>query len=274
MKKNNFLLVLLLPLLLNCAGYEKLLKSSDSNLKYKKAFEYYGKGDYTKAGTLFDQIASFFRGTTKADSVYYFQAMTYFKMNDFILAGHAFKTFSDTYGNSPFAEDATFYFGYCYYLTSPRPELDQTDTYQAIQSLRLFMIRYPNSSRKEQCEKMIAEMRDKLVEKSFISARLYFDLEDYKASIVALNNSLAEYPESKYREDIMFLIVRSNYMLAINSIQSKQKERFQSTVDEYYSFITEFPESKYRKDADRIFESSSGYLSSDETTLNEINIKQ
>jgi len=89
-----------------------------------------------------------------------------------------------------------------------------------------------------------------------------------------LNNSLEEYPESRYREDILFLIVKSNYMLAVNSIQSKQKERIQSTIDEYYSFITEFPDSKYRKDADRIFESSSRYLSSEETTLNEINIKQ
>ncbi len=273
MKKGNLLLTFLLLLLLGCGGYERLLKSADSNLKYKKAFEYYHKGDYAKAGTLFDQIASFFRGTTKADSVYFFQAMTYFKQNDYILAGHAFKTFSDTYGNSPFAEEATFYVGYCYYLTSPRPELDQTDTYQAIQSFRLFMIRYPNSDRKKKCEEMIAEMRDKLVEKSFISARLYFDLEDYKASIVALNNSLTEYPESKYREDILFLILRSNYMLAVNSIVSKQKERFQSAVDEYYSFITEFPESKYRKEADRIFESSSRYLSSDETTLNDLNVK-
>lgn len=274
MRKEYLLLVFILPFFLGCGGYEKLLKSTDSNLKYEKAFEYYNKGDYGRAATLFEQIASYYRGTTKADSVYFFLAMTYFKQHDYILAGHAFKTFADTFGNSDFAEDATFYVGYCYYLTSPRPELDQTDTYQAIQSLRLFMIRYPGSARKEQCEKMIAEMRDKLVEKSFISARLYYDLEDYKASIVALNNSLTEYPESRYREDIIFLIVKSNYMLAVNSIQSKQKERFQSTVDEYYSFITEFPDSKYRKEADRIFKSSSGYLGTDETTLNEINLQQ
>lgn len=269
MKNSKLILILILPVLISCEGYEHLLKSSDSELKYKKAFAYYNKGDYTKAGTLFDQIAPFFRGTPRADSVYYFQAMTYYKQNDFILAGHAFKMFSDTYVNSPFAEDATFYVGLCYYLISPRPELDQTDTYQAIQAFRLFLIRYPGSKRKEECEKMIKEMRDKLVEKSFISAKLYFDLEDYKASIVALGNSLAEYPESKYREDIMFLILRSDYMLAVNSIASKQKERYQATVDEYYSFITEFPESKYRKDADRIFGTSSEYLESDETTLND-----
>lgn len=272
MRYGNFLLIFLLPFLLNCSGYEKLLKSSDSNLKYTKAFEYYNKGDYTRAGAILEQIAPVFRGTTKADSVYFFLSMSYFKQNDFILAGHSFKTFADTYGNSQFAEEATFYIAYCYYLSSPRPELDQTDTHQAIQSFRLFMIRYPNSKRIADCERMIAEMRDKLVEKSYISAKLYFDLKDYKASIVALNNSLNQYPESKYREDILYLILRSNYLLAVNSIANKQKERYQSTVDEYYSFVTEFPESKYRKEADKIYELSSRLIKSEVTTLNDKNL--
>ena len=272
MKYGNLLLILLIPLMFGCNGYEKLLKSTDSNLKYKKAFEYYRKADYTRAGTLFEQIAPYFKGTTKADSVYYFQAMTYFKQSDLILAGHSFKVFSETYGNSPFAEDATFYVAYCYYLSSPRPELDQSDTYNAIQAFRLFLIRYPNSDRKAECGKMIAEMRDKLVEKSFISAKLYFDLKDYKAAIVALNNSLIDYPESKYREDILFLILRSSYLLASNSVASKQKERYQTTLDEYYSFITEFPESKYKKDAERIFEMTSKVLKPDATTLNDKNL--
>jgi len=44
--------------------------------------------------------------------------------------------------NSPFVVDAAFYEAYCYYLSSPKPELDQTNTYQALDALRLFMVRY------------------------------------------------------------------------------------------------------------------------------------
>ena len=54
----------------------------------------------------------------------------------------------------------------------------------------------------------------------------------------------------------MFLILKSNYLLADNSIISKQKERFQNTVDEYYSFISEFPESAYKREAERMYEAS------------------
>jgi outer membrane protein assembly factor BamD len=263
MSKNFIITSLLALLIFSCSRYERLLKSSDYNLKYKKAFEYYDKGEYVRASTLFDQISSIFRGTNKADSVYFYQAMSYFNQNDFILATHYFETFVKTYGNSRFAEDASYYKAICYYKTSPRPELDQANTILAIQSLQLFIIKYPGSPRVEECKNIITELREKLVEKSFMSARLYFDLEDYKASIVALNTSLGEFPDSKFREDIMFLILKSSYLLAYNSIEKKKKERYQASADEYYSFITEFPDSKYRKEADKMYENTSKILKVD-----------
>ena len=63
--------------------------------------------------------------------------MSYFKQANYEIAGHYFQLFTQTYGNSPFVEDAAFNEAYCYYLSSPRPELDQTNTYQALDALRL-----------------------------------------------------------------------------------------------------------------------------------------
>ncbi len=268
MTKNNLFILITVLLIASCSGYERLLKSSDYELKYKKAFEYYGKEDYVRASTLFDQIAAIFRGTNKADSVYYFQAMSYYNQNDYILAGHYFDNFIRTFGNSDFTEEASFNRAYCYYLTSPRSSLDQTNTVQAIQAFQLFNIKYPGNKNVQKCQKLIVELREKLVEKSYMSARLYFDLEDYKASIVALNSSLNEYPGSKFREEIMFLILKSSYLLAFNSIEKKKKERYQETIDEYYSFMTEFPDSKHRKEADRIYENSAEILNID-TDINQ-----
>ena len=244
----------------SCSQYEKLLKSDDYNLKFSKAFEYYNKGDFMRSGGIFDQIAPVFRGTKKADSVYFFQAMSYFKQNDYILSGHYFQLFAQTYGNSPFVQDAAFNEAFCYYLSSPRPELDQANTYQALDAFQLFMIRYPKSPRVEECQKYIIELREKIMRKSFLGAKTYFDLEDYKASLTALNASLIDFPETRYREEILYMIVKSSYLLAVNSVEKRKPERFQESVDEYYSFISEYPESKYRKDANRMYESSSQYL--------------
>ena len=244
----------------SCSGYEKVLKSDDYNLKYAKAFEYYNGEEYLRSGNVFDQIAPVFRGTKKADSVYFFQAMSYYKQANYEIAAHYFQLFTQTYGNSPFVEDAAFYEAYCYYLSSPRPELDQANTYQALDALRLFLVRYPKSKRTEECEKYITELREKIIKKSYLGARTYYNLEDYKASLTALNSSLVDYPETQYREEILYMIVKSSYMLALNSIESKQPERFQDTVDEYYSFIAEYPESKFSKDAVRMYENASQYL--------------
>lgn len=249
--------------IVGCSGYEKVLKSSDYKLKYREALRYYEKQDYVRAATIFDQISTVFRGTDQADTIYYYQAMSYFNQGDYILAGHYFRTFARTYGASSFAEDADYMGAFCYYMTSPRPSLDQSNTVQAIQAFQLHLIRYPESSRKEEVVKYLTELREKLVEKSFLSARLYYDLEDYKASIVALNNSLIKYPDSKYREEIMFMLVKSSYMLADNSILTKKKDRFQDAIDEYYSFAAEFPESKFIKEANRYYRLSADYLGDD-----------
>jgi outer membrane protein assembly factor BamD len=247
-------------LITGCSGYEKVLKSNDYKKKYSEALRYYNKGDYTRSSALFDQIGNVFRGTSQADTVYFYQAMSYFKQSDYILSGHYFRTLASAYGASPFVEEAEYMGAYCYYLSSPRPELDQSSTIEALQALQLFLIKYPKSKRMEECKGYVDELRNKLVEKSYISAKLYFDLDDYKASIVALNNCLVEYPESKYREDIMFMLLKSSYLYAKGSISTKQKERYQDAVDEYYSFATEFPDSKYIKDAKRYYKLSGDVL--------------
>jgi outer membrane protein assembly factor BamD len=268
MKKNIGLCSLILVVLLvaGCQGYEKVLKGNDFKLKYHEAMRYYKKEDYVRSATLFDQVAPVLRGTEQADTVYFYQALSYFKQEDYILGGHYFRIFAATYGGSPFVEEAEFMNAYCSYLMSPRPELDQSNTIDAIQSFQLFLIKYKNSSRADECKKYLLELREKLVEKSYLSAKLYFNLEDYKAAIVALNNSLIQYPDSKFREEILYLMVKSCYQFAYNSIPSKQKERYQNAIDEYYSFITEFPNSKYAKEVTKYFKNSSKNLGIDKNS--------
>ena len=59
-----------------------------------------------------------------------------------------------------------------------------------------------------------------------MSAKLYYNLTDYKASIVALNNCLIDFPESKYREEIMFLVLKSKYFLALKQHSVKANRTF------------------------------------------------
>jgi len=261
-KKIHTSTLLLLAILFatGCSQYTKVLKTNDVNKKIEMAYFYYNKGDHAKAAALFDQLAPLVSGTQRADSVFYYMAMNSYKMYDYMIAAHYFSQFVELYGNSVFSEDAAFMEAYSYYMISPRPELDQTDTYKAMEAIQLFMIRYPDSPKLAECQRILLELREKLMEKSFTSADLYFNMGDYKASITALNNCISEFPDTKYREDILFMLLKSRYMYAVKSIPDKRAERYQETIDEYYSFIAEYPEGRNRKEADNMYESSSEFV--------------
>ena len=69
----------------------------------------------------------------------------------------------------------------------------------------------------------------------------------------------------------MYLKLDALYLLAENSIPDKKVERFQTALDEYYSFIEEFPQSRFSKDVARIFENTARFLKVDATVQQTVN---
>jgi outer membrane protein assembly factor BamD len=263
MRQKCVIITLLALITASCGDYEKLLKSTDNELKKQKVFDYYDDGKYNKSIELLTQILPRYRATEEAEQLNWINAQANFKIHDYMMAGTYYQNFADTYPGSNNAEEASYMAALCDYYLSPRPELDQAYTKKAIESFTIFMQRYPNSTRIDDCKTKISELQEKLVEKSYLSGKLYYDMEQYRAATVALANSLKEYPDTKYREELMFLKLDALYLYAERSVPSKQVERYQTTLDEYYSFIEEFPQSRYLKDATRIFQNTAKFLKID-----------
>jgi outer membrane protein assembly factor BamD len=255
-KMKNFPLFALFVIVIatSCSDYNKVLKSTDYEFKYKKALEYYEDEEFVRASQLLNELVNIYRGTSRADEVYYYYAKSHFGMRDYLMAGHWFRTLVKDFPKSKYAEEAQYMIGYCFYMDSPKPRLDQQVSQKAIDALQLYVNLYPNSDRIEEANRLIIELRDKLVYKSFLSGKLYYDLENYKAAVVALTNSLKDFPDTKYREELMFMLLRAKYLLAVNSIEEKKEQRLSEALDEYFTFVDEFPESKDRKDADKFYE--------------------
>ena len=260
MMKNFIGFLLVIILMSSCSEYQKLLKSGDSQAMYKKAVEYYNNGDYTKASNLFDGIRMVFQGTSKAQSVAYYRAFCSYNQKDYEVAAELFKQFVSIYPESSYAEECLYMIGYCNFLASPKARLDQTVTEKAMESFQLYLSRYPNSSRKEQINEYMDEMRDKLSYKDYLSARNYYLREKYKSAVVSLENCLKDYPGSKYREEIMYMLFNSKYEMAVNSIEDKQYERYNAAKEEYYYFLNEYPESRYVKEMARKYEIINEFL--------------
>jgi outer membrane protein assembly factor BamD len=254
------IVLIILVLLSSCGEYEKLLKSSDFDLKKSRAKEYYEKGEYVKTTELLTQILPRFRATDEAEELNWMNAQAYFGMKDYVMAGGYFKTFIDQFPFGKHAEEANYMAALCDYNISARPELDQENTKNAIEGFKIFLNKFPNSSKVDDCNKRINDLQDKLVEKSYLSAKLYYDMKQYKAAVTALSNSLKEYANTKYREKMMYLKLNSLYLYAEFSLPNKQKERYQAALDDYYSFMEEFPKSTYSRDVSNIFEKTNKYL--------------
>ena len=237
----------------SCSDFNKLLKSTDMDLKYKEAVKYYDKGDCTHALTLFEELASIYKGTAKAESIYYYYAYANYCVGDYYLAAYHFRLFTKIYPYSKHVEECSFMGAYCYYQESSRWSLDPTDTRNAIKELQFFINKYPTSARLEECNKLIDFLRQKLEKKAFEQAKLYYNMEDYKGAMVSVDNMLKEFPDTKFREDALFIKLKASYKLATKSIENKKLDRLKTTVDLYEKFKGSFPNSKYLKEAEKIY---------------------
>jgi len=258
-KKLGYILVITL-IFSSCSKYQKLLKSSDYESKYKMGVMYYEKGDFARAYNLLEELHGIYKGTKRAEKVYFYLAGSHFGKKEYIMAGYHYGMFARTYPSSEYTEEAFFKSAYCAYLNASSASLDATYTLDGIKSLQLFIDKYPQSKHVTESNNLIDELRNRLEEKAYNNAVLYYNISDYKAAVIALKNVIVDFPDTKYREDILYLVVKSSFTLAEKSIPKKQNERYQKTIDEYYVFADEFPESKKAKDVEKIYNKSRKFL--------------
>ena len=246
--------------LCQCAGINALIKEGQPDDIYAKALEFYGNEKWNRASTLFETVAPVYMGTSREDSIAFYNAHCKYKNTDYDTASQLLDDFRRRFGRSAFIEQAEGMYADCFYRMSPGAERDRTITSKAIIAINEFISRYPESDKVEDFKKINDELTQRLHKKTYLNAYTYYKIGRYKSAIVALKNALRTYPESDYREEIMYLIVDSSYRLAENSIAAKQTDRYLAMLDSYLSFCEEFPESEHRKQVDRWAKHAQDYL--------------
>ena len=247
---------LTLSFFISCSEYNKVLKGSDYNLKFDKAIEYYKNDQCYKSLPLLEELMSYFRMTSKGEDVYYYYAKNQYCMGDFYLAGYYFKRFVKNFPQSSRVEECAFNSAVCLMMNSPDYYLDQSESYKAIDEFQLFLSKYPNSFLVDSCNNMVANLRARLERKSFEKGKLYFRMEKFRSAIIALNTTILEFPNTQYKEEVLYLILKSNYLFAINSVLSKKVERFEESIKSYYTFVDSFKNSKFANEAESFYLSS------------------
>ena len=254
--------------LTSCGNYSNVLRADDYDYRYEAAKEYYAAGEYNRCYQVLEDMILLLKATDKGEESLYMLAMCYYNLKYYESASDYFERYYQSYPKGTYAELSRFYAGLAAFKQSPDSRLDQSSTYTALNCMNEYLQYYPNSPRREEFTDMIYQLQERLAQKEYESARLYYNLgnytgncifggNNYDACIITAENTLKLYPYTRFREELMILILRSRYKLALNSVVAKAEERYRATIDEYYGFKNEFPESKYIKEADKMFKACS-----------------
>ncbi len=257
MKKGIIILSSIALLMCSCASeFNAVYKYGDQEAKYEYAKEFFARGKFQQAATLLEELVTMKKGTEEAQECLYMLGMAQYNNQDYQAASETFKKYGASYPRGIYAEPAAFYVGQSLFESSPEPRLDQSPTNGAINAYQQFMDLYPDSKLRDRAQERLYVLYDKLIQKEYLSAELYYNLggyfgninsndeSNYNASIITAQNALKTYPYCSLREEFMLLIMKSKFQLAENSTQEKRLERYRDAEDECYGFINEFPESK------------------------------
>ena len=252
--KNRFLIFVIcgLSCLVSCNDFNRLIKSTDNEMKYEVAMDYFDRGDYNHDLQLFDLLQASFRNTPRGEAITYRSAQCYYNQADYEIAAYYFSKFYQTYPFSKDAEKAAFMQAYCSYMTSPESGLDQTNTHTAIKQLQGFIERFPKSDSVARANQLIRNLNDKLEEKDYNMCRLFYRMENYSAAITSFENMLKKYPNTEHREEILFDMAKTYYDFAENSVAEKQRERYESCIEQCNALTYLYPNSPYLRDAENI----------------------
>ncbi|HSV87118.1 MAG TPA: outer membrane protein assembly factor BamD [Bacteroidales bacterium] len=244
--------LLILLIAVSCSGYQRLLRSTDHELQFTRAVEYYENENYDRALGLLTNLIPVFRGTLRSEDVNYYYTMVHYRMRDYIMASELFMNFYQAFPRSRHAEEFLFLAAYTKYLIAPRSSLDQKATREAIASFQTFVNRFPASERVEESNRLIDELRKRLEQKVFDQAMLFYYLSQYTAAVTTFNVLIRDFPDTRLREEALFRIVQANFEFAYHSIVARQLERFGAVITAHNRLIRQFPESRFLAQSEQL----------------------
>lgn len=247
--------------LTSCSQYNQLLKSKDNTKKYTEAVRYYYEKNYKRSITLFESVVNDMSGSEQADTIIFYAGKAHYHMRDYDMSAQMMDLHRKEFIGRAFMEESEYLLGMSYYKMSAPAERDQANTDKALVAFYEYLSRYPESIKAPDIKNIIEELQQKLYYKEFINSSLYYKLGYYPSSVTALRSALKRSPDTPFREEMLYLICKSWYNYARNSIEARKLDRYMKMIDAYYNFLSEYPESdNFTKELGRMFSESKVYV--------------
>jgi len=221
--------------LASCGGPYTARRVNLPDEKLRIADGYFEKGRYSSAAVEYKDFLAVFAGDERGDYAQFRLAESYRMNEEYALAAVEYRILINDYSYSEYVDDAFFLEAVCSWEMTRRAERDQTRTFEALSRVRRFLRFFPESPRREEAEKLLAEIHDRLGRKDFISAELYFGKGHLRAAEIYFRKIVEEYPETIWAG-------RSWYYLGSIYEERGEKEEAAESYGRAVRFEAEFEE--------------------------------
>jgi outer membrane protein assembly factor BamD len=248
--RSALLIAIIALSVVSCSKFSKVQKSTDYDYKLRMAEKYYVAQKYHYASQLYEELFPLMKGQPQFEDLFYKYAYCSYYLHDWLQAENLFKQFVEVFPSSAKAEEMEFMRAYTYYRQSPKPALDQTNTQKTIGLMQTFINTHPNSTKNKEASEIMDKCRQKLEEKEFGSATLYYNMSHYRAAAIAYTSLMNDFPDSQKSDEYKLQVIKSYYLFAMNSVEEKKMARFEQVITECNDFIDRFPESSFKKEVE------------------------
>lgn len=214
--KNTFITAVSVAslLIIGCANSSKERNADADRLamcqkQYSKVEQEFKNKEYGKVKTKAEEILNVCPGTGYMEQAQFILAESHFHLSEWIEARGEYGSFILNFPGSPFIETAEFRKAVSSFRMEFHIARDETQTATAMKDFERFVSNYPESPLKDSVSYYYNLLVDRLAEKEFQTADLYYKLEKPKAVVIYLKDFLVNFPQSKRRFQAYLLMARS-----------------------------------------------------------------
>lgn len=161
----------------------------------------------------------------RVDSAQLLTGEAYFNQKQYLTAASEFQRLAEDRPAGRLADLARYRACESYYELSPRPELDQEFTEQAINECRSVALLYPGSPYAELALQRVAELTNKLARKYYLNGVYYFRRKAYDSAIVYLEYMLEAYRGSAVEPEALLKLYESYVKLGYTDEADQTRDR-------------------------------------------------
>ena len=167
-------------------------------------------------GKLDDAIAGFEKLTldlpardTLLPRAHYWLGMAHEKKGEHILAAQSFSRLMESFPDDTLADDALLLAGKSYRKLWRKSSLDATYGESALNTFNTLLALYPNSDKRAEAEKNIAQLETQFAKKDYETGVHYFRRKAFDSAILYFKDVVNKYPRTDYARKAQLKLVQS-----------------------------------------------------------------